>query len=368
MKFFKTVTGNSIPLPVFFPDATRAVLKTLDSDDIKNTKTPGILVNTYHLYTTPGADVIKSHGGIRPFMNWDGGVISDSGGFQVMSIAKNGGGKNAITDKGVTFKEAGKGKIVFTPVMSIKLQLTIKSDMVVVLDDFTDLDADKNQARETVERTILWAKVCKAEFEKLCLEKHLEGDKKPYLLGVVQGGPYLDLRQECTQRLVEIGFDGLGYGGWPMSGKEGSFNFDIPKVIANNCPKDYLLYGLGVGKPDEIVKCYQLGWTIFDCVLPTRDARHKRLYTFNAKSIDEIDVFADNFYSYYVPDKEKYYRDQQPVSTACDCLLCKKYSRSYLAHLFRIGDMTAGRLATIHNLRFYSLLMEKLQAHYHHEN
>ena len=363
-KFFKTVTGKSIPLPVFFPDATRAVLKTLDSIDISNTKTPGILVNTYHLATSPGPDVIKSHGGIRPFMNWSGGVISDSGGFQVMSIAKSMGDPKAITDKGVLFKEPGKKKMLFTPEQSIKVQLAIGSDMVVVLDDFTDLNASPEKARETVERTILWAKICKVEFEKLCAEKHLIGDKKPYLLGVVQGGHDLALRKECTQRLVEIGFDGLGYGGWPLD-KENNFNFDIPKVIAENCPDNYLLYGLGVGKPHEIVKCFQLGWTIFDCVLPTRDARHKRLYVYNAKSIDKIDVFSDKFYSYYVPDKDKYYRDQSPVSTACDCLLCQNYSRAYLAHLFRIGDMTAGRLATIHNLRFYSILMEKLQAQYH---
>ena len=363
-KFFKTITGQQIPLPVFFPDATRAVLKTLDSIDIANTKTPGILVNTYHLATNPGPDVIKSHGGVRPFMNWSGGVISDSGGFQVMSIAKSMGDPKAISDKGVVFKEPGKKKMLFTPELSIKVQLAIKSDMVVVLDDFTDLDASLEKARETVERTILWAKICKNEFEKLCAEKHLEGDKKPYLLGVVQGGPYLDLREECTKRLVEIGFDGLGYGGWPMD-KENKFNFDIPKVVSDNCPKNYLLYGLGVGKPDEIVKCFELGWTIFDCVLPTRDARHQRLYVFNAKTIADINVHQEKFYSYYTPVKEKYYRDQEPISTACDCLLCTNYSRSYLAHLFRIGDMTAGRLATIHNLRFYSILMEKLQAEYH---
>ena len=147
--------------------------------------------------------------------------------------------------------------------------------------------------------------------------------------------------------------------------KENKFNFDIPKVVSDNCPKNYLLYGLGVGKPDEIVKCFELGWTIFDCVLPTRDARHQRLYVFNAKTIADINVHQEKFYSYYTPVKEKYYRDQEPISTACDCLLCTNYSRSYLAHLFRIGDMTAGRLATIHNLRFYSILMEKLQAEYH---
>lgn len=362
-KYFKTITGKKIPLPVFFPDATRAVVKTLDSTDIAATKTPGILVNTYHLSQSPGPDVIKSHGGIRPFMNWGGGVISDSGGFQVMSIAKTLGDPHAITDKGVTFEEPGKKKLLFTPEYSIKVQLALKTDMCVVLDDFTDLNATREKARETVDRTIRWAKTCKAEFDRLCQEKHLTPKNRPYLLGVVQGGHFLDLRQECTQKLVEIGFDGLGYGGWPLD-EFGKFNFEIARVIAQNSPENYLLYGLGVGKPDEIVKCFELGWTIFDCVLPTRDARHKRLYVYNAKSVADIDIHQDKFYSYYVPDKDKYYRDESPVSPACDCLLCQHYSRAYLAHLFRVGDMTAGRLATIHNLRFYSILMEKLQKEY----
>lgn len=359
---FKTTTGQHIPLPVFFPDATRAVLKTLDSSDIESTKTPGILVNTFHLNNFPGTKVIKEHGGVRPFMSWSGGIISDSGGFQVMSLAKTNVGylqkKSPVTDEGVNFKIPGTSKkILFTPKTSIDFQMVLKTDMVVVLDDFTDLDASPTKERETVERTILWAKQCKKIFNKI------KSDHKPYLLGVVQGGYNLELRKECTERLVEIGFDGLGYGGWPQN-IDKTFNFDIPKVIAENCPDEYFLYGLGVGKPQDIVKIVQMGWNIFDCVLPTRDARHKRLYTFNADSIDKIDVLSPNFYSYYIPDKEIHSHDMSPVSTACDCLLCTRYSRSYLRHLFQVGDMTAGRLSTIHNLRFYSLLMEKLKPIY----
>ncbi len=353
-RFFKTITAQRIPLPVFFPDATRAVLKALDSADIEATKTPGILVNTYHLYSQPGAQTLKEFGGVRPFMSWNGAVISDSGGFQVMSIAKSTGGKNAVTDKGVTFKEPGKEKVLFTPQLSIKVQSAINPDMMVVFDDFTDINASRERARDTVERTITWARVCKEEFAKR------DAEVKPYLLAVVQGGNYLDLRKECTQRLAEIGFDGLGYGGWPIT-KEGNFNYDVARVIRENTPDDYLLFGLGVGKPEEIVGLVDSGWHIFDCVLPTRDARHRRLYVYKADSIDKIDVHEKEFYSYYTPDKQEFYHDQRPVSSACDCLLCTRYSRSYLSHLFRIGDMTAGRLATIHNLRFYSILMEKLR-------
>ena len=359
-KYFKTETAGNISLPIFFPDATRAVLKTLDSVDITNTKTQGILVNTYHLFKDLGKKVIKEHGGIRKFMNFSGGVISDSGGFQVMSLAKSPGNKGKISDEGASFQVPGHPKVKLTPEDSIDFQMTLGTDMLVVLDDFTPPNATYDLARETVERTLLWAKRCKTEFEKIVKEKRWKENEKPYLLGVVQGGIYQDLRSYCTQELVKIGFDGLGYGGWPILDNK-TFDYQSAKTIKDNAPKDYLLYGLGIGKPDEIVKLVDMGYHIFDCVLPTRDARHKRLYVYSAKSVAEIDVRSPNFYSYFVPDKERYYHDLSPVSTACDCLLCTHYTRSYLAHLFRIEDFTASRLATIHNLRFYSILMEKLR-------
>jgi queuine tRNA-ribosyltransferase len=290
-------------------------------------------------------------------MSWKGGLISDSGGFQVMSLAKASSKRGSVTDKGVTFQERGK-KILLTPEKSIEFQMLLKPDMVVVFDDFTKPNATYDEAKETVERTILWAKRSKKEFQRIC--KNLNEDKRPYILGVVQGGSYHDLRKECAKELAKIGFDGFGYGGWPMT-EENVFDYETARLIADNTPKDYFLYGLGIGKPDEIVGCVDLGYHIFDCVLPTRDARHKRLYVYEAVSIEEIDIRKPKFYSYYVPDKEKHYHDNNPVSTACDCLLCHKYTRSYLAHLFRIEEITAMRLATIHNLRFYSILMEKLQ-------
>ncbi len=358
IKKFKTKFGE-IPLPVFFPDATKAVIRTLDSVDIKNTQTPGILVNTYHLYKDLGKKVLEEHDGIRHFMSWDGAVISDSGGFQVMSLAKNSNNRGKITDDGVAFNPQGNEKITLTPEKSIQFQMILQPDMVVVLDDFTEPNASYEKAKETVERTILWAKRSKDEFLKICDDKKIKKEDRPYLLGVVQGGEYLDLREYCTKELVKIGFDGLGYGGWPIK-ENGDFNFDVPRVIAENSPEDYLLYGLGVGKPDEIVKCFDLGFYIYDCVLPTRDARHSRLYVYNANTINDINIREDNFYSFFDPCKQKYYHDTEPVSKACDCLLCKNYSRAYLHHLFKNDETTALRLATIHNLRFYSLLMERL--------
>lgn len=341
-KFFKSLsvqTGKSanIPLPVFFPDATRAVLRSLDSRDIENTKTQGILVNTFHLYKSPGANIIKKYGGIKKFMNFKGGVISDSGGFQINTLGSK------VTD-------------LLTPEKSVEFQVAIGTDMVVVLDDFTPRDATRKQAEKTVKNTIEWAKRSKAAFVKATSKLKA----KPYLLGVVQGGKYQDLRAYCTQELVKIGFDGLGYGGWPMDEND-VFDVTSAKTIADNSPSNYFLYGLGIGKPDDIATLTKLGYNIFDCVLPTRDARHGRLYVYNAKSIKDINLTKKHFYSYYSADTAKHLGDKAPVSFACDCLLCTNYSRGYLTHLFKTGDYTAGRLATIHNLRFYSILMEKLR-------
>ncbi|MDP3994805.1 MAG: tRNA guanosine(34) transglycosylase Tgt [bacterium] len=349
-KYFKYHKGK-LSLPVFFPDATKAVIKTLDFSDVELTKTPGVLVNTYHLWKELGKDVLENFGGIGKFMSWNGGIISDSGGFQVMSLIKNKTVKGKVVDEGVVFYPSQKKKIILTPEKSIQFQMQLRTDMVVVLDDFTDPKSDYKEAKESVDRTIDWAKRSKKEFEKY--------PRRPYLLGVVQGGRFQDLRKKCAGELVKIGFDGLGYGGWPID-SEGKFDYLSAKTIADNCPDDYFLYGLGIGKPDEIVKCANLGYNIFDCVLPTRDGRHGRLYVYNADSISNIDVHSDPFYSFYIPAKEKYCNDNSPVSTACDCLLCRKYSRGYLAHLFRMKDVTAMRLASIHNLRFYAILMEKL--------
>jgi len=345
---------------VFFPDATRAVIRCLDTSDIESTKTPGILVNTFHLWRELGHDVLEKFEGIGNFMDFHGGIISDSGGFQVMSVIKSGVMKGKVTDEGVVFYPSKNKKVILTPEKSIDFQMKLKTDMVVVLDDFTDPKSGYEDAKKTVDRTIEWAKRSKDEFEKICKNKKLSKENRPYLLGVVQGGKFQDLRKYCAEELAKIGFDGFGFGGWPIT-EEGDFDMETAKTIAENTPEGYFLYGLGVGKPNEVVACAQLGYNIFDCVLPTRDARHGRLYVYNAQSIKDIDITKPNFYSFYTPSKEKYFSDKTPVSAACDCLLCTKYSKAYLAHLFRIKDFTAGRLATIHNLRFYSILMEKIR-------
>ncbi|HLD92373.1 MAG TPA: tRNA guanosine(34) transglycosylase Tgt [Patescibacteria group bacterium] len=336
--------------PVFFPDATRGLIKSLDTSDIESTKTNGILVNTYHLYKDLGMEFIKKKGGIKKFMNWQGFVISDSGGFQVGSLIKMNPTKGHVSNNGVLFKPGGEGQVMLTPEKSIAFQMELGSDMVVVLDDFTDPKATYKEAKESMERTINWARRGKREYEKICKEKHLSKEKRPYILGVVQGGFHQDLRKYCIEELIKIGFDGLGYGGWPINDDK-SFDYESAKTIADNSPKDYLLYGLGVGKPDEIVRLFKMGYTIFDCVLPTRDARHGRAYIYDKKTV----------YKFLDLTKGKMKDDDNPIDPTCDCLTCTRYSRSYINHLFKTGDFTAGRLVTIHNLRFYSNLMEKLR-------
>lgn len=358
-KKFKTALAE-IPLPIFFPDATRGVIRTLDSVDIKNTKTPGVLVNTYHLLHDLGEDLIREYGGVRRLMNWKGGVISDSGGFQLMSLVKKNPGESRVTDKGVVFKLTKKKTIRLTPEDSVRFQMALKPDMVVVLDDFTVPGAGYSEAKESVDRTVMWAKRSKAEFLRICEEEQIPVEKRPYILGVIQGDRQMDLRRECAERLLDIGFDGFGYGGWPLLPEGTGFDWEVAELLAEITPKDYFLYGLGVGKPEDIVGCVDLGFNIFDCVLPTRDARHKRLYVYNADSIEKIDLNQEKFYSFFCPG-EKHLANLSPVSSACDCLLCKNYSKAYLSHLFKIKEVTASRLATIHNLRFYSLLMERLQ-------
>lgn len=339
------------PLPVFFPDATRGLIKSLDTTDIENTKTSGVLVNTYHLFKDLGIEYIKKRGGIKKFMNWNGYVISDSGGFQVGSLIKMNPTRGHVSNRGVLFKPEGQKQVMLTPEKSIEFQMELGSDMVVVLDDFTDPNATYDEAKKSVDRTIVWAKRSKDEFERICSSKQLNVNDRPLILGVVQGGYFQDLRKYCADELAKIGFDGFGYGGWPMT-KEGLFDLESAKTIADNTPKDYLLYGLGVGKPEDIVALVELGYDIFDCVLPTRDARHGRAYVFDGDGFD---------YHFVSLTKGKMMDDDSALSENCDCLTCKRYTRSYLAHLFKTTDPVAGRLITIHNLRFYSILMDKLR-------
>lgn len=357
-KNFRKIDGTTLPYPLFFPDATRGEVRQLSWEDVKRVGLPGVLVNTFHLLRLVGTERTELAGGIRSHLGWDKAMISDSGGFQVMSIAKKGGGNSTVTDEGVTFTIEGV-KYHFSPEDSIKYQMAMRTDLMVVLDDFTPPDATYEEALVTVNRTTLWAKRCKATYLAECERLKIPEGKRPYLIGVVQGAYFDELRKQSMKELVEIGFDGYGYGGWPM--RDGKFDIMTAKLMADGLPKDSVLYGLGIGKPDDIVKCVQLGYQIFDCVLPTRDARHGRLYVYTAKTLEEIDLTQDKFYEYYTPRKAEHLEEQIPVSPACDCELCTTITRAEFAKRWRARDPRVLRLATIHNLRFYAILMEKLR-------
>jgi queuine tRNA-ribosyltransferase len=291
-------------------------------------------------------------------MNWKGLVASDSGGFQVMSLVHAGKIAGKIVDDGIEMRISKNKKEIFTPEKSIQMQFAIGSDIMFVLDDCPSNGADKNEVTKSVERTIAWAKRSRVEFDRQVKERKLAKDKKPLLFGVVQGANFLDLRQECEEKLIEIGFDGFGFGGWPVD-ENNKLNKDALKLVAKLAPDNYLLFGLGIGKPENIVDCAKLGYHIFDCVLPTRDARHGRLYVFQNNKTEKL--VGKNFYDYVYLSRGKYEQDLSPIETGCDCLTCQQYSRAYITHLFKIEDSLAWRLCTIHNLRFYARLMEKLK-------
>lgn len=354
---FRKLDGTTLPYPLFFPDATRGEVRQLSFEDVKKVGLPGILVNTFHLRRLVGTEKTEVADGIHKYLGWDGAMISDSGGFQVMSIAKKGGGNSTVTDDGVTFTIDG-AKHHFSPEDSIKYQMAMRTDLMVVLDDFTPPDATYEEAVVSVNRTTLWAKRCKATYLAECERLGVPEGKRPYLIGVVQGAYFDDLREQSMRELTEIGFDGYGYGGWPM--RDGKFDIATAKLMADQLPKDSVLYGLGIGKPDDIVKCVKLGYQIFDCVLPTRDARHGRLYAYTAESMDKIDVQKGGFYEYYNPRQAKHLEEKIPISGACDCELCTTLTRAEFATMWRARDEKVLRLATIHNLRFYAILMEKL--------
>lgn len=354
-----TIKGKTYTLPIYLPDATRGVTKSLDSQDLNTAGIKGVVVNTYHLQTSPGIKVLKKFGGIKKFMNFDGLVVSDSGGWQVFSLIHRSKTGGKITDEGVEFVIGGGKKEIFTPEDSIKIQFEIGSDIVICLDDFTPPDADFEHADETVSRTVLWAKRSKKEYERQLKKRKLTEKTRPYLLSVIQGGYFYDLRKRCVEELVKLDFDAYGYGGYVISA-EGKLDLEISKFIAELIPDNKLKFALGFGRPNDISSLFKLGWDVFDCTLPTRDARHMRLYAFS-KHPEKIKLEKEtDYYSYVYINKSVHELDSGPIDNFCDCAVCKNYSKAYLRHLFKIGDISAFRLASIHNLRFYAKLLELL--------
>lgn len=350
-------------LPVYFPDATRGVVRTVDSHDLEACGVRGLVVNVFHLSTRPGAGLIKRAGGIHEFMDWRRPIASDSGGFQLMSMIRENARYGTISKRGIHFTDAdgSRKKVLFTPERSIRLQFDLGADLMVCLDDCPSPDASAEEVRVSVARTVHWAARCRVEFDRQREMRGRDQGSRPLLFGVIQGGYDRRMREQCARELLPLGFDGFGFGGWPLT-PEGDLAAEILAYTAELVPDPLPRFALGVGKPEHIVRCYQMGWRIFDCVLPTRDARHGRLYAFSAASLEAVDVLAPGFYRFLYVRDDKHKREKGPVSTACDCPCCQRYSLAYLHHLFDVDDPLGLRLATLHNLRFYTQLLERISA------
>jgi queuine tRNA-ribosyltransferase len=350
---------GALRLPVFLPDATRGVVRTVDSQDLEACGVPGLVVNAFHLSTRPGAGLLKHAGGIHAFMDWQRPVASDSGGFQLMSMIRQNPRYGTITQRGIHFTDvdASREKVLFTPERSIRLQFDLGADLMVCLDDCPRPDAPGDEVQLAVERTIHWAGRCRVEFDRLLAARWKGAGPRPLLFGVIQGGYDRAMRRRCAEALFPLGFDGFGFGGWPLT-PEGELADEILGYTAGLLPESGPRFALGVGSPEHIVHCQRLGWQIFDCVLPTRDARHGRLYVYEAAGLADVDVSAPDFYRYLYVRDDKHKREKGPVSTACDCPCCRRYSLAYVHHLFAVDDPLGLRLATLHNLRFYTQLME----------
>jgi queuine tRNA-ribosyltransferase len=334
---------------IFLPDATKGAVKFLTTQQLKSTGTGGIVVNTLHLLINLGVEKMQELGGIKKIMGWDGYVLSDSGGFQIYSLIHSKKWKGKIDENGVTFVSPKDGsKHILTPESSIDIQLAIGADVLVCLDDCRFSEISKKQAELSVERTLKWAERCKKHFEKKKLKS------KKLLSCVVQGAGYLDLREMCAKELVKMGFDGYNFGGYVVN-KKGELVTDEMEKVLEYTPQEQFKYVMGVGKPNDIIRCAKMGYTVFDTVLVTRNARHGSLYSFDEEQENNFLMRITN---------SKYAKDESPIDSTCDCETCKNHSRAYLNYLLKIAEPTGYTLATIHNLRFYQRLIEKCIAKY----
>ena len=355
--YLKTRHG-ALKLPAFFPDATRGVVRTLDAQDLAACGVSGFMVNALHLSSHPGTSLVAGMGGIHRFMGWDGPVASDSGGFQVYSLIASASGGGRISQDGFAYRlGAGQKRRMLTPEKCIQKQFQIGADLMFCLDHCTHPEEDAATQAESVAHTIVWARRCKVEFDRR-VARNAGGGARPLLFAVVQGGRDRDLRRRCAESLLELGFDGYGYGGWPV-GQDGTL-VDEVGFVADLIPEGMPKHALGIGKPENVLRAFGMGYDTFDCTIPTRDARQGRLYVLT-DSLEAVTPHHPGFYRYLYIADERYARDRTPLDDACDCPCCGHYSRAYLHHLYRVDSACAHRLATIHNLRFYSRLMRRLQ-------
>lgn len=351
-----------LTLPIFLPDATRGFIRSLSMRDAASAGIGPMVVNTLHLYLQPGLDVIRSFGGVHAFMRTTVPLVSDSGGYQVYSLIHTKKGRGSITEQGATFRSPLDGSAhELTPEKSIQIQFELGTDIMICLDDCPPHDAGYTTIERAVERTIAWAQRSRKEFERHVIARRLTEATRPLLCAVIQGGQYPELRRQCADALKSIGFDGYGYGARPVD-DQGIFLRDILALTASSIPDSAFRFALGVGSPADIVACSRMGWQLFDCVIPTREARHGRLYRFNGTGISD-EFSEDTFYEVINILNATYRLDQRPVDERCPCEMCQSLSRGYVHHLFKANESASWRLATIHNLTFYTTLIAKLREH-----
>lgn len=327
--------GKVYETPMFMPVGTQATVKTLSPDEIKAMQAGIILSNTYHLWLRPGPDIVNKAGGLHQFMNYDGPILTDSGGFQVFSLAKN--KKKDICEEGVHFKSHIDGsKLFLTPELSIQIQNKLDSDIAMSFDECPPARADYEYLKNSVERTLRWAK----------RGKEAHQNENQMLFGIVQGGPYEDLRRYSAEETVKMNFDGYSIGGVANDheSKEDMYraiDYSIPYL-----PKDKFRYLMGIGEPIDLIEGVIRGIDLFDCVSPTRLARHGHAFT----KFGKINL-----------KNAKYKEDFSKVSDTCDCYACQNYSKAYIRHLIVCEETFGARLLSIHNIRFLIRMMEEMR-------
>ena len=362
----KTKHGT-IKTPCFMPIATCGSVKSIDSAEMEKIGAEVILGNTYHLYLRPGDKLIKKLGGLHNFMNWQKPILTDSGGYQVFSLAK----MRKITEEGVNFQSHLDGsRHLLTPEKSIIIQQNLGSDIIMVLDECAPYPASKKYIKESLELTTRWASRCKDYFDKtknknsrfqINSNLKIQKNKTSLLFGIVQGGIYKDLREESARQLLKLNFDGYAIGGVSV-GEPSKKMLQIIDWTAPLLPEEKPRYLMGVGKPEEIVSAVARGIDMFDCVIPTRNARHGTIYKFKSKGEKiNINTKNSNFYEILHITNEKFKNDKKPIDKNCKCFTCQNYSRAYLRHLFASGELLALRLASIHNIHFYLELMKRIR-------
>jgi queuine tRNA-ribosyltransferase len=329
---FHTVHGP-VATPVFMPVGTQASVKSLSPDELEELDVRILLGNTYHLYLRPGADLVARLGGLHRFMHWKRAILTDSGGYQVFSLAKT----RSIEEQGVVFQSHLDGsRHMITPEEAMRIQMQLGADIAMCFDECTPYPATYAYVKDSMERTVRWAGRCK--------QAHERHDQAVF--GIVQGGVHLDLRLQCLDQLHEIGFDGYAIGSLAV-GEPKEIMLEVLAALTRHLPAEQPRYLMGVGTPEDLVEGVCMGVDMFDCVMPTRNARNGMLFTRHGS----LQI-----------KNSRHATDEQPIEAGCTCYTCSRFSRAYLRHLFMARELLAYRLNTLHNLHYYLSLMAGMRA------